>query len=352
MSNVRRAFMDLFAVESKVNLAGIDFSSIAINLLQLKKTSKGYLLEHYSMLNLAKGVISNGKVVEAEQFSQVLSKLIQTSHCSASSSALALAGNQALTKEYTLMHKLNDFELQQKVSIKERELFKGSSSKFYSDYTQTSSVDANNNLMYKLAIIAVHKKTVKPLLESTTKAKLPAKVLDLDHYALARTIELVRSQLPDNYSDMNIALVNLGLHSFTLVVIHKNTIKFNKRVDFNNPSIESHIRSKLMKKDTKNIPAISAEDKEIIMIQFNKLIAAFKDTYRSQNIDQMLLSGEVALIDDIDKEIKEKTTVETKKSNPFVNMSFSKDIDQSGLKEISPLFVISCGLAMREGSND
>ena len=347
-----RALKDLFAVESKVALAGIDFSSISLSLVQLKKTNNGYSLEHFDRLTPSAGVIANGKVVDAEKLSQAFKKIIETSQCTASGSAIALPGNQALTKEFTLMHKLSDFELQQKVSLKERELFKGASDKFYSDYVQTSSIDANNNLMYKLAVIAVHKNTVKSLLGTAKTASIATKVLDVDHYALARTIKLIAPQLPKKFDDMNIAFVNLGINSFTIVIIHKDAIRFSKRVDFNNPTIERHMQSLLMKNDDASAPEITPEDKELMMSQISKLITAFKDNYRNQNIDQIILSGELAIINNIDKEIHDKFTTEVIRWNPFSNMTIAKEINKEKLKKIAPLLAISCGLAMREVSND
>jgi type IV pilus assembly protein PilM len=80
-----------------------------------------------------------------------------------------------------------------------------------------------------------------------------------------------------------------------------------------------------------------------------KFLAQTVSSYLSRSINKVVLAGEREELADLAKEIGSKLTVPVLVANPFCNMEISPDVDFAMLCKVSPVMLVSCGLALRVG---
>ena len=108
-------------------------------------------------------------------------------------------------------------------------------------------------------------------------------------------------------------------------------------------------------KEDGEIEAISMENAYSAMnIASNEIISEisrsfeyFKDTTNYEDIDEIILSGGVALIRDFPDLLAEMTGIKVSVAKPFKNINVPDSFDPAYIKKIEPLMAVVVGLALR-----
>lgn len=76
----------------------------------------------------------------------------------------------------------------------------------------------------------------------------------------------------------------------------------------------------------------------------------FFSSSQYDDVDYIVLSGGISLIDGLAEMIENKLGTPTIMANPFVDMSLAYKVDAEALANDAPAMMIACGLAMRSFS--
>jgi type IV pilus assembly protein PilM len=72
----------------------------------------------------------------------------------------------------------------------------------------------------------------------------------------------------------------------------------------------------------------------------------------SEPLEQIILGGEGARLLDLAEVISSRFNIPTTIANPFLGMKLSQAVTPESVDQVSPLMLVSCGLALRAAHND
>ena len=87
--------------------------------------------------------------------------------------------------------------------------------------------------------------------------------------------------------------------------------------------------------------------KQNIVQQIQRSIQFFSASQNNHQIDSIILSGGCASISAIDKLVCDALNLPTYIANPFIDMSYSSNINLTSLSENASSLLVACGLALR-----
>ena len=164
--------------------------------------------------------------------------------------------------------------------------------------------------------------------------------------------------------EANVALINVGAS-----MINMNIIKGGMSVFTRDSSVGCNLYTEALQrefsisfedaerlKEGGEIEAISMEKADSVLdiasneivIEISRSFDYFKDTTNYENIDEIILSGGVALIGDFPAVLAERTGINVSVVQPFKNINIPDSFDSEYIKKIEPLMAVVVGLALRK----
>ena len=214
--------------------------------------------------------------------------------------------------------------------------------------------------MMDVLIVAVKRDKINEYVSVVKEAGLAPAVVDIDSFALENMHEL-------NYEfneEANVALVNVGAS-----MININIIKGGMSVFTRDSSVGGNLYTEALQrefsisfedaerlKEEGEIEAISMDMAEPILniasdeivLDISRSFDYFRDTTNYENIDEIILSGGVALIKDFPSFLAERTGINVSVAQPFNNINVPDSFDSKDIKKIEPLMAVAVGLALRQ----
>ena len=108
-------------------------------------------------------------------------------------------------------------------------------------------------------------------------------------------------------------------------------------------------------KQNEPVEGVSREDvKQTLARAYDDIISEvsrsfdyFRDTTSYENIDEIILSGDVASSSDFCNALAERAGIEVNVADPFKNIEVPESFDREYLKKVSPIVTVAVGLALR-----
>ena len=169
-------FNDLFSKTKK--LIGLDIGSNSIKLAEVIDTSNGQILNRFSQMPLAKGIITEGVINDTRALSSKIKELFKKSGCRSKSVVTALSGNSVVVKKVTFAQ-MDDAELQDLIRDEAGKYLPfDSMDEVNYDFQVLGDNEYNPNQM-DVIIVAAKKDIVDAYVEATTSAGLNVAIMDM-----------------------------------------------------------------------------------------------------------------------------------------------------------------------------
>lgn len=165
---------------------GIDIQSTAIRMLMLQKSREGVCLKHAFMIELSKGVISDGKIVQLDDVVSAikqLSKMAGMHQGAAVHSAFPL--KRAMSKK---IQRSKVFEIDAPMDTPEQ-YFPGIDDALAYDYVVCPHHAG------EVMLVAVRQEELVSYVNAITQAGLSVQTVDLDLYALVRSVGFIAGHM-------------------------------------------------------------------------------------------------------------------------------------------------------------
>lgn len=175
--------------------------------------------------------------------------------------------------------------------------------------------------MVEVLLVACRKQHIESRVAEIKSAGFRPVIMDVEYYALARSFQLIKAQLPELTKKDIVALINIGPQLITLVVIAGQEIIFTRDKSF----------------------MVSSS----LVPQLRHLMQFFFSTTSHEKIHYLVLSGEGAMLSGIDEIVSQQLAIPTVVANPAAFLKIGPVVDSTLLAEFSPALMIACGLSMR-----
>jgi type IV pilus assembly protein PilM len=223
----------------------------------------------------------------------------------------------------------------------------------------SSEADASVDIL----LVAAKKDKVSNYSNVVQQAKKNLHVIEVDVFALQNTMEI---NYPEDSKEKTIAIINLGANATNVIVSEKEIPQLFRDLSIGGALIAENIRKDLgtsaedAEKILKGMPGadISEEQSQsAINTNVENLFEEIEKTFsfygagegEEKKIDKVFLSGGLANLKGLAKSFEDRFKIETEIFNPFRNIFYNdKKLDSTFFQELSPLFGVASGLAIRK----
>lgn len=339
------------------DIIGLDIGSKHIKVVQLKESKGSHSLERLGIATLQPELIVDGSILDSTRVVEAIKELISNTGIKAKDVTLSVSGHSSVIIKRVSLPQMTEAELDEQIRFEAEQYIPFDIEDVSLDFQILGPAEEQN--MMDVIIVAVKKDKISEYVTVVKDAGLNPVVVDVDAFALENMFEL-------NYEikeGENIALVNIGASMININILKGGISVFTRDSSLGGNLLTEALQreftisyanaEKLKQEET--IEGVSPEDvKAVLNSAFEDIITEisrsfdyFRDTTNYENIDQIILSGGVALTKDFAQILSERTGVPVTIAEPFKNIIVPDSFDQEYLTKISPLVSIAVGLAMR-----
>lgn len=343
---------------AKKNIIGLDIGSRNIKAIQLKEIKGVYTLERLGITSLDPELIVDGSILDSTRVIEAVKKLVLTADIKAKNTTLSVSGHSSVIIKRIVLPTISEEQLSESISFEAEHYIPFDIEDVMLDFQILGMAEEEG--MIDVLIVAVKRDKINEYVSVVREAGLAPAVVDIDSFALENMHEL-------NYEfneEANVALINVGAS-----MINMNIIKGGVSVFTRDSSVGGNLYTEALQKEfsisfedaeklkdegeTEKVsmemagPVLSIVSDEIIT-EISRSFDYFRDTTNHEDIDEIILSGGVALIRDFPLFLAEKTGVNVSIAQPFNKVNIPDSFDPEYIKKMEPLMAVAVGLALRQ----
>lgn len=352
--------MVLSLFKHKTNaLLGIDISSTSVKLIELSRSGSRYKVEAYAVEPLPANAMIEKNIAELEIVGEAIAKLVAKAGTNVKEVAVAVAGSAVITKTIEMDAGLSDDELENQLKIEADQYIPYPLEEVAIDFAVLGPAPRSHERVSVL-LAACRKENIEVREAALALAGLTAKIVDIEAYALERAYSLLADQLGAGANDLTVAIVDIGLTTMTLSVLHSGRTIYTRGQAFGGKQLGEEIQQRYgltaeeaeLAKQQGGLPddyegEVLKPFKDALVQQISRSLQFFFAAGQYSSVDYIVLAGGTASITGLDLLVQNNIKTPTFVANPFANMSLSNKVSAGALASAAPSLMIACGLAMR-----
>lgn len=341
-------------------LLGLDVSSSAVKLVELSRTAKGeYRIERYAIENLPRDSVVDGNIAKLEDVADAVRRAWKRMGTSTRNVALALPAAAVITKKIIVPANQREQELEVLVESEANQYIPFQLDEVNLDFQVVGPAPGNPDEV-EVLIAASRKEKVEDRVAVAEAAGLKAVVVDVESYAAQAAFELVEKQLPEGGKDSNIVLVDVGANVMNVIILRNDQPVYSREQAFGGYQLTQDIMRNYgmtpeeaeAAKRTNTLPENYENDllrpfMDNLALEVSRALQFFFTSTQYNSVDHIVLAGGCSIIPGLDEVVANRTQVETRVANPFVDMQLSQAVTAKRLSQDAPSLLVACGLALR-----
>ncbi len=342
-------------------LLGIDISSTAVKLLELRRTDRRYRVESYAIEPLPATAVVEKTISDVDAVSESIRRAVKRSGTKAKHVAVAVPGSTSISKIISMPAESNDSEMAANIEIQADQYVPYPLDEVALDYEIIGPTEGNPENVDVL-LVACRTENVEIRKDVLEDAGLIAKVIDVESYAMENAFSMIAEQLPRQGADQTVAVVDIGATLTTVNIMHDNKIIYTREQVFGGRQLTEEIMRRYglsyeeagIAKRQGGLPdnyetEVLDPFKETLVQQVVRSLQFFFANNHHSSVDHIVLAGGSASIPGIDELIESTHSIgaETSIANPFATMALSSRVKPQVLSSDAPALMVACGLALR-----
>jgi len=279
-----------------------------LSLMKLNYIKKQIVIEGFASVSLPAGSLVDGKVHHPDPLRQAIQQWVEVNQAENCFAALALPVSQVINKKIRVAAYLNDQERHAEISSNLKFYLPGMEDRLYFDFFP---VEKHEQEM-ELQLIAARAAQVETYLQVAQSAGLEIDVVDVDVYAIARSLACISK----NFQDEIMVLLDMDRLAAQLVLI-----KLGKVI---------------------SVYPIVLESEEIILQQIKRGMQIF-----SAAVEKILLTGCLADSDKLQQILQAELKIPVQKLEGFKQVVIDADLNIIELNANISELLVAFGLALR-----
>jgi type IV pilus assembly protein PilM len=327
------------------NLAGLDIEAESIKLLEINSTDSSNRIENFAIQPLPVGAIVKDEIKNPAAVITALKELSKQSSIKTKNIALAIPRSAAIIKTITIDKRLTPGEIESRAWIEANRHFPDLVGDIYLDFSITGA-SAEDPTQLELVLVACRKELINPYVEVLRQSGFVPKIIDINCYALERSMSLISKRAPA-LNTWGLLNLNFSLSSF--IIIQKNQLLYAHDHSYDGQRLSTQTKKflteeKLAEADPRYFDVL----KENLSSHLRHTMHFFYSSRPNINIQRIVISGDCATIPGLAKFIQQEVNIETELANPFIEMSFASTVNKEDLQRYTPALMLSCGLALSQ----
>ena len=341
-------------------LVGVDITSAAIKLIELKRADAHFQIERHAMQPLREGAVVERRIRDMGEVATVLQRVVEDADLRSRRAVVAVPSSAAITKTLTLPASLNDDEIEARIIQFESDRhipFPFSEVAF--DF-QPLGLNARDKGQQDVLLVACRQQDVSQLASTLDKAGLVPAAVDVETFANERAFGELRHQLPSATANDCVALVDIGASMSAFHVLQGGRTIYSRDTTFGGRQLTEEICRRYsltqeeadLAKKRGDLPAgyqdsTLAPFLDTLVQQIGRSLQLYYTTGLQPELKCMVLAGGSSMIPGFAERLSQACAMQVVVANPFLRMHTDSRIDMSALISDAPAMVTACGLAMR-----
>lgn len=339
-------------------ILGIDISSTAVKVLELKRLDARYRVESYAVEPLPPGSVVEKNIANVEAVAEAIRKAVKRSQTKLRHAAVGVPASSAISKTITMPANLNDDERDAQIQLQADQYVPYPLDEVSLDFEVIGP--ARNPDEVEVLLVASRQENVEARVDAVDAAGLVAQIVDVESYAMENAFALIAETLPEGAENQTVAVVDIGATMTTLTVMESGRIVYTREQVFGGKQLTEEIMRRYglsyeeagRAKRQGGLPDSYNEEvlepfKDAMAQQVARSLQFFFSASQHNNVDNIVLGGGCAAIPGTTDLIRGQTGTDSWIANPFANMTVASKIKPQLLAEDAPALMIACGLALR-----
>jgi len=344
-------------------MVGIDIGSHSVKAVLLSKKDEHYRLEAFAVEAMPKGAMVERSIQDIESVGRVIHKIRKKMPKSVTQAAVAVSGQTVITKVIFMDVSLSDSELESQIEIEADSLIPYPLDEVSLDFEKLDINEADPSKVNVL-LSAARTESVEARAGALDAGGFEPKVVDVESYALSRTIQLCASALPEDAEDKIVAFIDVGASTTLFSVVQKGKTIYTRDqvfggeqytktiVSYYNKSFDEAEQAKISGDLPPNYTfEVLAPFQTTFLQQVRRAVQMFLTTSGNDQLDYIVLSGGTSLIQGIDRLLIDELGIHSIIIDPFADMELSPELDREILDKHRAQLAVASGLALRSFSS-
>ena len=351
-------FLRLLGIASDP-IVGIDIGSSAVKLLQLQKKGNQYYVELYATEPLPPGAVIEKTIKDPEVVVKALKNLVEKAQLKQVVACISVPNSETITRIIQMDDALSEKEIRTEIDLEADRYIPYSLDEVNLDFAILGKSIKGEDLVDVLLTVS-KTENVDSRVSLLSQVNVRTKIVDIDSLAMERAFFLISKQLPEQGNNMVVAVVDIGATITTLNIFYNNVSIYTREQSFGGQHLIDELQARyglsyeeaILARKRDNLPddyitEILQPFKEAVVKQVSRSCQFFFSAGGHNEIHHLFLTGGTSNIPGLDQLIFAEIGIKTTIANPFIDMLFSKQLNEEVLMEDAPALMTCCGLALR-----
>jgi len=342
----------------KTNLLGLDIGSSSVKLVELGGSPGAFRLEGYAIVPLPAEAVAEGNIRDLDWLSEAIGQCLRQCGATGKQVAMAVAGSAVITKVIEMDAGLSEEQLETMITLEADQYIPYPLEEVALDFSVIGPVEGDSSRVQVL-LAACRRENVDTRVRAVEMQGLSAAVMDVEAYALQRAVAHLAPRIGLDQQQV-VAVVDFGGSITTLTVFSGGQIRYTREQLFGSDQLLNEIKHRYGLSQQEALTALRSGglpegfDTDVlqpflqsVMQQITRSLQFFFSSTTYNDVDHILLSGEVAGLPGLEAMVNEDLGTPATLVNPFKGMEVSSRLDKHKLQKDAPALMVACGLAMR-----
>ncbi len=338
-------------------LVGLDIGSSSIKAVELVKAKKGYQLTGIAYETLGADAVVDGAIIDAPAVAQGIKRTFTEAKFKPKSVATGVSGHSVIVKRVVIPAATAD-QVASSIQVDAEQYIPFEITEVNLDYEIVGpGITSTDEPGMEVVLVAAKKEKIQNQTNVIGLAGKTPDVVDIDAFAVQNAYEVNYITDPDS----TVALLNIGA-SLTNI----NIVKGGKPLLIRDVSVGGNQYTDILQKELQ-LNFQEAEDlklgksgseadmvqpllysiTEMLIMEVQKTFDFFRETYPSESVSQIFISGGTSHMQGLAEKIQETFNVPAEVLDPFRTITVSPKVSREKVTALGPSLAVAVGLALR-----
>ncbi|MDD8020478.1 MAG: type IV pilus assembly protein PilM [Acidobacteriota bacterium] len=355
----------MFGLAKDKSLVGLDIGSYSVKAVELKIKEKGenvqYEVQKIGYEPLPHDAIVEGTIIDSTAVSETIKLLFDNAKITNKDVAISISGNSVIIKKISLPN-MDSQELAESIIWEAKHNIPYPYEETNVDYAILKSPQAPEANV-DILLVAAKKDKIANYSNAISMARKSLASIEVDIFSLTNALE---ANYPEIFRDKTVAIINMGANITNVGIVERGLPQLFRDLSLGGYLFTENIRKELnvtfeeAEAALKGIPGKNIDADQfaaILTMNIRDLLDEMEKTFsfyeagekRDRRIEQILLSGGLALIPNMVNAFEMKFRINTELFNPFRAIKYDeRKFDSIYFNEMAPVFGVAVGLSTRK----
>jgi len=339
-------------------LVGLDIGSSAVKAVELTKSRHGFELSGFAYESLGPDAVVDGAIMDAPAVAESIKRTFSTGKFKPRAVATGVSGHSVIVKR-VVVPAATPNDVENSIQWDAEQYIPFEITEVNLDYQVVGpGMTPSEEAGMEVVLVAAKKDKIQNHTNVITLAGKDPEVVDIDAFALQNVFE-------QNYSpgeNTTVALLNIGASLMNINITkggmplfirdvsvggNQYTDILQKELQLNFQEAEDLKLGKTAGSEAEMVHPLLESITEMLITEVQKTFDFFRETYPTETIGQVLISGGTSQMHGLAERIQATFSCPTEVLDPFRSITIGPKVDKDDVMFHGPSLAVAIGLALR-----